>query len=44
MLELLNSWYPEHLEELSSLEAFALVIVVVVLGAGVITFVESRRQ
>ena len=43
MLELLNSWYPEHLEKLGSLEAFALVIVVVVLGAGVITFVENRR-
>jgi len=44
MLELLNSWYFQYLEKLSSVEVFALVIVVVVLGAGVITFAESRRQ
>jgi hypothetical protein len=44
MLEVLSSWYSEYLEKLSSLEAFALVIVLVVFGAGVITAVQSRRQ
>jgi hypothetical protein len=44
MLELFNSWYSEYLERLGSLEAFALVIVVVLLGSAVITFAESRRQ
>jgi hypothetical protein len=44
MLELLNSWYFEYIEKLSSVEVFALVIVAVVLGAGAITFAESRRQ
>ena len=44
MLELLNSWYFEYLEKLSSAEVFALVIVAVVLGAGAITLAQSRRQ
>ena len=40
MLELLNNWY----ETLASVEALASAIVIVVLGAGVITLVESRRR
>ena len=44
MLELFNSWYSEYLQRLGPLEAFALVIVVVLLGSVVITFAQSRRQ
>jgi hypothetical protein len=40
MLELWNNWY----QTLASVEALATVIVTVVLGAGVITLVESRRR
>jgi hypothetical protein len=40
MLELWNNWY----EILASAEALAVVIVIVVLGAGVITLVQSRRR
>ncbi len=40
MLEFWNNWY----EILASAEALATVIVIVVLGAGVITLVQSRRR
>jgi len=40
MLELWNNWY----ETLASVEALATVIVFVVLGAGVITLVQTRRR
>ena len=40
MLELWNNWY----EPLASLEAFAAVIVIVVVAAGVISLAESRRR
>jgi hypothetical protein len=40
MLEFWNSWY----ETLASMEAFATVIVIVVVAAGVITLAESRRR
>jgi hypothetical protein len=40
MLELWNNWY----EILASAEALATVIVIVVLGAGVITLVQGRRR
>jgi hypothetical protein len=40
MLELWNNWY----EILTSAEALATVIVIVVLGAGVITLVQGRRR
>jgi hypothetical protein len=40
MLELWNNWY----ETLTSVEALATLIVIAVLGAGVITLVESRRR
>ena len=40
MLELWNNWY----ETLASMEAFATVIVIVVVAAGVISLVESRRR
>jgi hypothetical protein len=40
MLELWNNWY----EALASLEAFAAVIVIVVVAAGVISLAESRRR
>jgi hypothetical protein len=40
MLELWNNWY----ETLTSVEALATVIVIVVLGAGVITLVENLRR
>ena len=40
MLELWNNWY----ETLASVEALATVIVIVVVGAGVITLVQGRRR
>src|SRR3981189_2884482 len=40
MLELWNNWY----ETLASMEELATVIVIVVLGAGVITVMEGRRR
>jgi hypothetical protein len=40
MLELWNNWY----ETLASMEAFATVIVIVVVAAGVISLAESRRR
>ena len=40
MRELWNNWY----ETLTSVEALAAVIVVVVVGAGVITLVQGRRR
>jgi hypothetical protein len=40
MLELWNNWY----ETLASVEALAIVIVFVVVGAGVITLVQGRRR
>ena len=40
MLELWNNWY----ETLASMEAFAAVIVIVVVAAGVISLAESRRR
>jgi hypothetical protein len=40
MLELWNNWY----ETLAPLEAFATVIVIVVVAAGVISLAESRRR
>jgi hypothetical protein len=40
MLELWNNWY----EILASAEALAAVIVIVVLGAGIITLVQGRRR
>ncbi len=44
MLELFNSWYAEYLQRLGPLEAFALVIVVVLLGSVAITFAQARRH
>ena len=41
MLELWNNWY-ETLA--SSMEALAIVIVIVVVAAGVITLVQGRRR
>jgi hypothetical protein len=40
MLELLNNWY----ETLGLAEALAIVIVLVVIGAGVITLAQGRRR
>lgn len=40
MLELWNSWH----ETLTSVEALAVLVVFVVVGAGVITLVEGRRR
>ena len=40
MLELWNNWY----ETLASMEALATVIVIVVVGAGVMTLMEGRRR
>ena len=40
MLELWNNWY----ETLASMEAFATVIVIIVVAAGVITLAESWRR
>jgi hypothetical protein len=40
MLELWNNWY----ETVASVEALATVIVIVVLGAGVITLAQGRRR
>ena len=40
MLELWNNWY----ETLASMEAFATVIVIVVVAAGVITLAERRQR
>jgi len=40
MLELWNNWYAT----VASAEALATVIVIVVLGAGVITLAQSRRR
>jgi hypothetical protein len=40
MLELWNNWY----ETVASAEALATVIVIVVLGAGVITLAQARRR
>ena len=40
MLELWNNWY----ETLTSAEALASVIVIVVVAAGVITLAESRQR
>jgi hypothetical protein len=40
MLELWNNWY----ETLASMEAVAIVIVIIVVAAGVITLAESRRR
>jgi hypothetical protein len=40
MLELWNNWY----ETLASVEALATVIVIVVVAAGAITLVETRRR
>ena len=40
MLELWNNWY----ETLASVEALATVVVIVVVAAGVIAQVESRRR
>jgi hypothetical protein len=40
MLEIWNNWY----ETLTSVEALATVIVIVMLGAGVITLVDIRRR
>jgi hypothetical protein len=40
MVELWNNWY----ETLASVEALAIVIVIVVVAAGVITLAESRRR
>jgi hypothetical protein len=40
MLEIWNNWY----ETLTSVEALATVIVIVMLGVGVITLVDIRRR
>jgi hypothetical protein len=40
MFELWNNWY----ETLASVEALAIVIVIAVVAAGVITLAESRRR
>ena len=40
MLELWNNWY----DALASVEALAVLVVFVVVGAGVITLVEGRRR
>jgi hypothetical protein len=40
MFELWNNWY----ETVASVEALAVVIVIVVLGAGVITLAQGRRR
>jgi hypothetical protein len=40
MLEFWNKWY----EILASAEALAAVIVIVVIGSGIITFVQARRR
>jgi len=40
MFELWNNWY----ETLVSVEALATIIVIVVLGAGVITLVQARHR
>ena len=40
MLELWNNWY----ETVASVEALAIVIVAVVLGAGIITLAQGRRR
>jgi hypothetical protein len=40
MRELWNNWY----ETVASVEALATVIVIVVLGAGIITLAQGRRR
>ena len=44
MLEYLRAWYLDHVEALASVEALAVVIVVVVLGTSVITLVQGRKR
>jgi hypothetical protein len=43
MLEFVSIWVFDHAEQIGALELLAAVIIMVVLGAGLVAFIQTRR-